>query len=52
MQVKWSFLSQNLESESFFFEEWLVLIHNFVYEGGVAIKFNDNIGKYFETKKF
>jgi hypothetical protein len=34
-----------------FSEEWLALIHSFVWGGSVAIKVNDDIGKYFQTKK-
>jgi hypothetical protein len=34
-----------------FSEEWRTLINNFVFGGSVAIKFNDDIGRYFQTKK-
>jgi hypothetical protein len=32
-----------------FFDEWRALINNFVSGGSVAIKFNDDMGKYFCT---
>ena len=32
-------------------KEWRSLINNFVFGGSVAIKVNDDIGKYFQTKK-
>ena len=32
-------------------DEWRALIHSFVSGGSVAIKVNDDIGKYFQTKK-
>ena len=34
-----------------FSAEWRALIHNFISGGSVAIKFNDDIGNYFQTKK-
>ena len=34
-----------------FSEEWRALIHSFVSGGSVAIKVNDDTGKYFQTKK-
>jgi hypothetical protein len=49
-KVKWSFLHQTLRMKGFS-EEWRALIHNFVFGGSVAIKVNDDIGGYFQTKK-
>jgi hypothetical protein len=34
-----------------FSEEWRELINNFVFRGSVAINVNDDVGKYFRTKK-
>jgi hypothetical protein len=34
-----------------FSEEWRALINNFVFGGSVAIKVNDDIGRYFQMKK-
>ena len=34
-----------------FSAEWRALIHSFVSGGSVAIKVNDDIGNYFQTKK-
>jgi hypothetical protein len=34
-----------------FSEEWRTLINNFVFTGSVAIKVNDDIDKYIQTKK-
>ena len=49
-KVKWSFLQQTLIMKGFS-AEWRALIHSFVSGGSVAIKVNDDIGKYFQTKK-
>ncbi|KAK1670680.1 hypothetical protein QYE76_058839 [Lolium multiflorum] len=49
-KVKWSFLQQTLMMKGFS-DEWLALINNFVFDGSVAIKVNDDIGRYFQTKK-
>jgi hypothetical protein len=49
-KVKWSFLQQTLRMKGFS-EEWRALINNFVFGGSVAIKVNDDIGRYFQTKK-
>ena len=32
-------------------EEWHALIHIFISGGSVAIKVNDDVGSYFQTKK-
>jgi hypothetical protein len=34
-----------------FNDEWHALIHSFVSQESVPIKVNDEVGKYFETKK-
>jgi hypothetical protein len=34
-----------------FSPEWRALINNFVFGGSVAIKVNDDVGNYFQTKK-
>ena len=49
-KVKWSFLQQTLRMKGFSVE-WRALIHNFIFGGSVAIKVNDDIGNYFQTKK-
>jgi hypothetical protein len=49
-KVKWSFLQQTLRMIGFS-EEWCAHINSFVHGGSVAIKVNDDIDKYFQTKK-
>jgi hypothetical protein len=49
-KVKWSFLQQTLRMKGFS-PEWCALIHSFVSRGSVAIKVNNDIGPYFQTKK-
>jgi hypothetical protein len=49
-KVKWSFLQQTLRMKGFS-SEWRALIHSFVSGGSVAIKVNDDISHYFQTKK-
>ena len=49
-KVKWSFLQQTLRMKGFS-TEWHALINSFVSGGSVAIKVNDDTGKYFQTKK-
>jgi hypothetical protein len=49
-KVKWSFLQQTLRMKSFS-AEWRMLINSFVSGGSVAIKFNDDVGRYFQTLK-
>jgi hypothetical protein len=49
-KVKWSFLQQTLRMKGFSLE-WRALIQSFVSGGSVAIKVNDDIGHYFQTKK-
>jgi hypothetical protein len=49
-QVKWSFLQQTLRIKGFS-EEYRALINYFVSGGSVAIKINDDVGRYFRTFK-
>ena len=49
-KVKWPFLLQTLRMKGFS-DEWCALIRNFVMGGSVAIKVNDDVGHYFQTKK-
>jgi hypothetical protein len=48
--VKWYFLQQTLRMKGFS-NKWHTLINNFVSGGSVAIKVNDDTGRYFRTKK-
>ena len=49
-KVNWSFLQQTLRMKCFS-SEWCALIDSFVLGGSVAIKVNDDTGRYFQTKK-
>jgi hypothetical protein len=49
-KVKWSFLHQTLKMKGFS-AEWRSLINSFMSRGSVAIKVNDDVGKYFQTLK-
>ena len=49
-KVKWSFLQQTLRMKGFS-EEWCALIHSCVSGGSVAVNINDEIGRFFQTKK-
>jgi hypothetical protein len=49
-KVKWSFLQQTLRMQGFS-AEWRSLIDSFVSGGSVAIKVNDDVGKYFQRLK-
>jgi hypothetical protein len=49
-KVKWFFLHQTLRMKGFS-AEWRSLIDSFVSGGSVAIKVNDDVGKYFQTLK-
>jgi hypothetical protein len=49
-KVKWSFLQQTLRMKGFSLE-WHALINDFMSTGSVAIRVNDNIGCYFQTRK-
>jgi hypothetical protein len=46
--VKWSILQRTLGMKGFT-NEWRALIHNFLSGGSVAIKGNDDTGRYFQT---
>jgi hypothetical protein len=45
-KVKWSFLQQTLRMKGFS-DEWRALINFFVSGVSVAIKVNDDVGRYF-----
>jgi hypothetical protein len=45
-KVKWSFLQQTLRMKGFS-TEYRALINSFVFGGSVAIKINDDVGRYF-----
>jgi hypothetical protein len=49
-KVKWSFLQQTLRMKGFS-NGWHALINSFVSGGSVAIKVNDDVGRYFQTWK-
>jgi hypothetical protein len=49
-KVNWGFLQQTLRMKGFS-EKWRQWINQFVTKGSVAIKVNDDIGRYFQTKK-
>jgi hypothetical protein len=50
--IKSNGLSFNKHSERKFFpDEWRSLINSFVSRGSVAIKINDDVGRYFQTLK-
>jgi hypothetical protein len=49
-KIKWPFLEQTLRMKGFS-AEWRAMIHSFVSGGSVAIKVNDDLGHYFQTKK-
>jgi hypothetical protein len=49
-KVKWSFLQQTLRMKVFY-DEWCALINNFVFGVSVAIKVNDDVGRYFHIKE-
>src|SRR6266542_370323 len=49
-KVNWSFLQQTLRMKGFS-ATWREWIHSFITGGSVAIKVNDDVGHYFQTKK-
>jgi hypothetical protein len=49
-KVKWDLLQQTLRIKGFF-EKWCHWINQIVSKGSVGVKVNDNIGRYFQTKK-
>jgi hypothetical protein len=48
-KVKCSFLQQTLEMKRFY-DEWHIVIHNFVFGRSVAVKVNDDVVRFFQTK--
>ena len=50
-KVKWPFYLFQVLKMKGFSPEWRALIRNFVQGGSVAIKVNDDMGHYFQTKK-
>jgi hypothetical protein len=49
-KVKWSFLQQSMRMKGFA-SGWCKLIESFMQGGSVGVKVNDDIGRYFQTKK-
>jgi hypothetical protein len=49
-KVKWSFLQQTLRMKGFS-DEYRALINSFMSGDSVAIKINDDVGRYFQTLK-
>ena len=49
-KVKWSFLQQALRMKGFS-DKWRQWTQNIVTGGSVAIKVNDDVGQYFQTRK-
>jgi hypothetical protein len=49
-KVKWPFLQQALRMKGFS-PLWCQWIHQFVSGGSVAVKVNNDVGRYFQTKK-
>jgi hypothetical protein len=50
-KVRWNFLQQALRIKGFNLK-WCRWIHEFITGGSVGIKVNDDIGHYFQTRKF
>jgi hypothetical protein len=48
-KVKWPFLQQALRMKGFS-PLWCQRIHQFVSGGSVAVKVNNDVGRYFQTK--
>jgi hypothetical protein len=49
-KVNWEFLQQTLRMKGFS-EKWCTWTDQFVSKGSVVVKVNDNIGRYFQSKK-
>ncbi|KAG8089742.1 hypothetical protein GUJ93_ZPchr0011g27525 [Zizania palustris] len=49
-KVKWSFLQQTLRMKGFS-TKWCRWIEGMVTRGSVGVKVNDDIGRYFQTKR-
>ena len=48
--MKWTFLQQTLRMKGFA-PMWRRWVQQFVSGGSVAVKVNNNVGRYFQTKK-
>jgi hypothetical protein len=48
-KIKWSFLQLTLRMKALY-DEWRAFIHNFVFKVSVAIKFNDDVGRYLKER--
>lgn len=49
-KVKWPFLLQTLRMKGFS-PRWISWIESFISGGSVAIKVNDDVGRFFQTKR-
>ena len=49
-KVKWPFLLQTLRMKGFL-PKWISWIKSFISGGSVAVKVNDDVGPFFQTKK-
>jgi hypothetical protein len=49
-KVNWEFLQQTLRIKGFS-QKWCHWINQFVSKGSVGVKVNDDVGRYFQTKK-
>jgi hypothetical protein len=49
-KLNWSFLQQTLRMKGFS-DRWCSWVNQFVSKGSVAIKVNDDVSRYFQTKK-
>ena len=49
-KVKWPFLLQTLRMKGFS-PKWIFWIETFISGGSIAIKVNDDVGPFFQTKK-
>jgi hypothetical protein len=49
-KVNWEFLQQTLQIKGFS-QKWCHWINQFVGKGSVGVKVNDDVGRYFQTKK-
>ena len=49
-KVKWPFLLQTLRMKAFS-QKWCCWVESFVSGGSVAIKVNEDVGNYFQTRK-
>jgi hypothetical protein len=49
-KVNWEFLQQTLRIKGFS-QKWCHWINQFISKGSVGVKVNDDVGRYFQTKK-